>query len=153
MAVNYKISSNNFDQKNCVYCDSWGRKESHTTERLIWSDTSLIPTPVFLSGESQARRSLVGCHLWGCTESDTTEATWQQHTSLIDYSYNLNKNLPCSHAGTEKWLEITTNQSIQKETNTEYSLEGLMLKLELEHFGHLMWRADSLEKTQMLGKI
>ena len=36
------------------------------------------PTPVFLPGESQGRRSLVGCRLWGCTESDTTEATWQQ---------------------------------------------------------------------------
>ena len=38
------------------------------------------PTPVFLPGESQGRRSLVGCRLWGHTELDTTEATWQQHT-------------------------------------------------------------------------
>ena len=45
------------------------------------------------------------------------------------------------------------NQSILKETNPEYSLEGLMLKLKLQYFGHLMWRADSLEKTLMLGKI
>ena len=40
------------------------------------------PTPVFLPGESQGRRSLVGCHLWGCTESDTTEATWQQQQHI-----------------------------------------------------------------------
>ena len=45
------------------------------------------------------------------------------------------------------------NQSILKESNTEYSLEGLMLKLKLQYSGHLMWRADSLEKTLMLGKI
>ena len=46
-----------------------------------------------------------------------------------------------------------SNQSILKEINSEYSLEGLMLKLKLQYFGHLMWRADSLEKTLMLGKI
>jgi len=46
-----------------------------------------------------------------------------------------------------------SNQSILKEINPEYSLEGLMLKLKLQYFGHLMWRADSLEKTLMLGKI
>ena len=45
------------------------------------------------------------------------------------------------------------NQSILKEINPEYSLEGLMLKLNLQYFGHLMRRADSLEKTLMLGKI
>ena len=46
-----------------------------------------------------------------------------------------------------------SNQSILKEINPEYSLEGLMLKLKLQYFGHLIQRADSLEKTLMLGKI
>ena len=46
-----------------------------------------------------------------------------------------------------------SNQSILKETNPEYSLEGLMLKLKLQYFGHLMQRTDSLEKTLILGKI
>ena len=46
-----------------------------------------------------------------------------------------------------------SNQSIRKENNSEYSLEGLMLKLKLQYFGHLMQRADSLEKTLMLEKI
>ena len=46
-----------------------------------------------------------------------------------------------------------SNQSILKEISPEYSLEGLMLKLKLQYFGHLMQRADSLEKTLMLGKI
>ena len=46
-----------------------------------------------------------------------------------------------------------SNQSVLKEINPEYSLEGLMLKLKLQYFGHLMQRADSLEKTLVLGKI
>ena len=51
------------------------------------------------------------------------------------------------------WTIRRSNQSILKEINLEYSLEGLVLKLKLQYFGHLMWRADSLEKTPMLGKI
>ena len=51
------------------------------------------------------------------------------------------------------WTTRRSNQSILKEINPEYSLEGLMLKLKLQYFGYLMWRADSLEKTLMLGKI
>ena len=51
------------------------------------------------------------------------------------------------------WTARRSNQSILKEINLEYSLEGLMLKLKLQYFGHLMLRADSLEKTLMLGKI
>ena len=51
------------------------------------------------------------------------------------------------------WTARRSNQSILKEINPEYSLEGLMLKLKLQYFGHLMQRTDSLEKTLMLGKI
>ena len=51
------------------------------------------------------------------------------------------------------WTARTSKQSILKEINTEYSLEELILKLKLQYFGHLMWRAESLEKTQTLGKI
>ena len=51
------------------------------------------------------------------------------------------------------WTARRSNQSILKEISPEYSLEGLMLKLKLQYFGHLMQRADSLEKTLMLGKI
>ena len=51
------------------------------------------------------------------------------------------------------WTARRSNQSILKEINPGCSLEGLMLKLKLQYFGHLMWRADSLEKTLMLGKI
>ena len=51
------------------------------------------------------------------------------------------------------WTARRFNQSILKEISPEYSLEGLILKLKLQHFGHLMWRTDSLGKTLMLGKI
>ena len=51
------------------------------------------------------------------------------------------------------WTARRSNQSILKEISPEYSLEGLMLKLRLQYFGHLMRRTDSLEKTLMLGKI
>ena len=51
------------------------------------------------------------------------------------------------------WTARSSNQSIQKEINPEYSLEGLMLKLKLQYFGHLMQSTDSLEKTLMLRKI
>ena len=50
------------------------------------------------------------------------------------------------------WTARRSNQSILKEISPECSFEGLMLKLKLQYFGHLMWRADSLEKTLMLGK-
>ena len=51
------------------------------------------------------------------------------------------------------WTTKRSNQSILKEINPEYSLEGLMLKLKFQYFGHLMWRTDSLGKSLMLGKV
>ena len=56
-------------------------------------------------------------------------------------------------SGESPWTARRSNQSIRKEISPECSLEGLMLKLKLQYFGHLMWRADSFEKTLMLGKI
>ena len=54
---------------------------------------------------------------------------------------------------TVPWTARRSSQSILKEISPEYSLEGLMLKLKLKYFGHLLWRTDSLEKILMLGKI
>ena len=59
----------------------------------------------------------------------------------------------CSNESKDTWTARRSNQSILKETNPEYSLEGLILKLKLQYFGHLIQRTDSLEKTLMLGKI
>ena len=58
-----------------------------------------------------------------------------------------------SGAGEDSWMARRSNQSLIKEIRPEYALEGLMLKLKLQYFGHLMRRTDSLEKTSMLGKI
>ena len=68
------------------------------------------------------------------------------------------KELMLLNCGVEDSLRVTwtvrrSNQSILKEISREYSLEGLMLKLKLQYFGHLMGRTDSLDKTLMLGKI
>ena len=79
-------------------------------------------------------------------------------------NFNLNKKAECwridaFELGCWKrllrvpWTARISNQSILKKTSPEYSLEGLMLKLKLHYFGHLMQRTDSLEKTLMLGKI
>ena len=57
------------------------------------------------------------------------------------------------HICTKSWTVRRSNQSILNEISPGYSLEGLMLKLKLQYFGHLMRRADSFEKTLMLGKI
>ena len=54
---------------------------------------------------------------------------------------------------TVSWTARRSNQSVLKQISPEYSLEGLMLKLKLQYSGHLMWRPDSMEKTQILGRI
>ena len=66
---------------------------------------------------------------------------------------NLKKNRYTYICVRVPWTARRSNQLILKEINAEYSLEGLMLKLKLQYFGHLMQRTDSLEKTLMLGKI
>ena len=62
-------------------------------------------------------------------------------------------NCGCRRLLRDPWIARRSNQSILEEISPECSLEGLMLKLKLQYFGHLMWRTDSFEKTLMLGKI
>ena len=85
-------------------------------------------TWVWTPGVGDGQGGLACCSSWGCKESDMTE--------------RLN------------WTELYYKQiKPVKEISPEYLLEGLMLKLKLQYLGHLMWRADSLEKTLKLGKI
>ena len=83
---------------------------------------------------------MYGCECWAikkaeCQRIDAFELwCWRRHLRV-------------------PWTARRSNQSILKEINPEYTLEGLMLKLKLQYLGHLMRRADSLEKTLMLGKI
>ena len=83
--------------------------------------------------------------MYGC-ESWTIKKAERRRTDIFEL-WSWRKLLRVS------WTARRSNQSILKEINCEYSLEGLMLKLKLPYFGHLMWRTDSLEKTLMLGKI
>ena len=81
-----------------------------------------------------------GCESWTIKIAEN----WRIYAFELWYWRRLLR-VPCTARG--------SNQSILKEISPEYSLEGLMLKLKLQHFGHLMWRADSLENILMLGKI
>ena len=85
-----------------------------------------------MPGKYYGRRILVGYSPWGHKESDTTERL--HFTSLY-------------------LLQGDPNQSILKEISPEYSVEGVMMKLKLQYFGHLMRRTNSFEKTLMLGKV
>ena len=82
--------------------------------------------------------------MYGC-ESRTIKKVECQRIDAFD--------LRCRRRLLRVLWTVRSNQSILKETNPEYSLKGLMLKLKLQYFGHLMQRADSLEKNPMLGKI
>ena len=81
--------------------------------------------------------------MYGC-ESWTIKKVERQRTDAFELWRRLLRG---------PWTARRSNQSILKEISPEYSLEGLMLKLKLQYFGHLMPRTDSFEKTLMLGKI
>ena len=81
--------------------------------------------------------------MYGC-ESWTIKKAESQRTDAFEFCWRRLLRVP--------WTARRSNQSILKEINLEYSLKGMMLKLKLQHFGHLMPRAYSLEKTLMLGK-
>ena len=83
--------------------------------------------------------------MYGCDSWTIKKAECQRNDSFKLWCWRRLLRVP--------WTARRSNQTILKEINTQYSLEGLMLKLKLQYFGHLMQRADSLEKTLMLGKI
>ena len=98
------------------------------------------PTNKDLSSQSYVFSSMYGCESWTMKKAkrqriDAFEVwCWRRLLRVL-------------------WTARRSNQSILKEISPEYSLEVLMLKLKLQYFCHLMWRADSLEKTLILGKI
>ena len=82
---------------------------------------------------------------YGCESWTIKKAEWRRIDAFELWCWRRLLRVP--------WTARRSNQSFLKEINPEYSLVGLMLKLKLQYFGHLMWRSDSLEKTLMLGKI
>ena len=83
--------------------------------------------------------------MYGCERRTIKKAECPKELMLSNWCWRRLLKVP--------WTTRRSNQSILKQISPECSLEGLMLKLKLQYFGHLMWRVDSLEKTMMLGKI
>ena len=109
-------------------------------DSILKSKDITLPTKVHLLKAMVSPVVRYGCDSWTikkaeCRKTDAFEL-WCWRNLLRD-----------------PWTSRRSNQSILKEINPEYSFEGLMLKLKLQYFGHLMPRANSLEKTPMLGKI
>ena len=83
----------------------------------------------------------------GCVVVKSSDKTWLSPEELVLSNHGAGGDLRVP------WTARRSNQSVLKEISSEYSLEGLMLKLKLQYFGHLMRRANSLKKILMLGKI
>ena len=114
-----------------------GRKVMTNLDSIFKSRGITLPTKVRLVKATVFPGVMYGCESW------TVKKAERQRTELWCWRRLL--RIP--------WTARRSNQSILKEISPEYSLEGLMLKLKLRYFGHLMRRVDSLEKTLMLGEI
>ena len=99
-----------------------------------------LPTKVHLLKATTFPVVMYGCENWSIKKAE------HQRTDAFEL-------LSWRRLLRVSWTARISNQSILKEINPEYSLEGLMLKLKLQYFGHLMQRTDSLKKALMLGKI
>ena len=117
-----------------------GRKAMRNLNSILKSRDITLPTKVHLVKAMVFPVVMYGCESWTikkaeCRRTDAFELwCWRKLLRVF-------------------WTARRSNQSILKEISPKYFLEGLMLKLKLQYFGHLMWRAASFEKTLMLGKI
>ena len=109
-------------------------------DNLLKSRDIILPTKVRLVKAMVFPGLMYGCESWAIKKAE-----WSGIDAFELWCWRRLLSVP--------WIARRSNQSILKEISPEYSLEGLMLKLKLQYFGHLMWRADSLEKTLMLGNI
>ena len=120
-------------------CLLLGRKAMTNLDSILKSRDITLTAKVHLVKAMVFPVVMYGCESWTikkveCWRIDAFELCWRRLLRV-------------------PWTARRSNQSILKEISLEYSLEGLMLKLKLQYFGHLMWRTDSLEKTLILGKI
>ena len=121
-------------------CWFLGRKAMTNLDSILKSRDITLPTKVCL-----VRAMVFPLVMYGC-ESWTTKKAEHWRTDALELRcWRRLLRVP--------WTARRSNQSALKEINPEYSLDGLMVKLMLQYFGHLMWRTDSLEKILMLGKI
>ena len=117
-----------------------GRKAITKPDSLLKSRDINLPAKVYLVKTMVFLVVMYGCESWTIKRAEH----WRIDAFVLWYWRRLLR-VP--------WTARRSNQSILKEISPEYSLEGLMLKLKLQYFDHLMWRADSLEKILMLGKM
>ena len=121
-------------------CFLFGRKVMTNVDNLFKSRDVTLPTKVHLVKAMVFRVVMYGCESW------TIEKAERRRIDAFElWCWRRLLRVP--------WTARRSNQSILKEINPEYSLEGLMLKLKLQYFGHLMQRNDSFEKTLLLVKI
>ena len=116
-----------------------GRKVMTNLDSILKSRDSSLSTKVHLVKAMVFPVVMYGCESWTIKKAE--------HRRIDAFE------LWCWRLLKIPWTARRSNQSILKEISPEYSLEGLMLKLKLQYFGHLMQRTDSFEKTLMLGKI
>ena len=121
-------------------CLLLGRKAMTNLDSILKSRDITLPTKVHIVQDMVFPVVMYGCESWTIKKAEH----WRTDAFELWHWRRLLR-VP--------WTVKRSNESILKEINPEYSLEGLMLKLKLQYFGHLMQRADSLEKTLMLGKI
>ena len=121
-------------------CLLLGRKAMTNLESILKSRDISLPKNVCLVKAMAFPVVMYGCESWTINKAEH----WRTDAFEL-WCWRRLLRVP--------WTARRSKQSIEKEINPEYSLEGLMLKLKLQYFGHLMQRADSLEETLMLGKI
>ena len=117
-----------------------GRKVMTNLDSILKSRDITLPTKVHL-----VKAMVFPVVTYGCESWTIKKAEHQRIDAFELWCWRRLLSVP--------WTARRSNQSIRKEISPEYSLEGLMLKLKLQYFGHLMRRTDSVEKTLMLGKI
>ena len=116
-----------------------GRKVTTNRDSILESRDITLPTKVHL-----VKPIIFPVVMYGCESWTTKKAELRRTDAFELWCWRRLLRVP--------WTARRSNQSILKEISPEYSLEGLMLKLKLQYFGHLMRRTDSLEKTLLLGK-
>ena len=135
-----KIISDGDHSHEIKKCLLLGRKAMTNLDCILKSRDITLPTKVWLVKAMVFPVVMYGCESWTIKKTE--------HRRIDAFKRWCWKRL----LGVP-WTARKSNQSILKEISPEYSLEGLMLKLKLQYFGHLIRRADSLEKTLILGKI
>ena len=121
-------------------CLPLGRKAMTNLDSILKSRDTTLPTKVWLVKAMVFPAVMYGCESWTIMKAEH----WRTDAFEL-WCWRKLLRVP--------WTARRSNQSILMEISPEYSLEGLMLKLKLQYFGHLMWRIDSLEKMLKLGKI